>query len=253
MHRISRARTALALLAAAASIALPFALSPAPSSASGSPPHLVGPVYVRVEGPTGTLVPTVAVNLTPTAVEKDGRSADSCSGLSAAGALQQATHGSWGGTWYASYHSYLLTTIDRVKLSASKYWAFWVNNAPASQGICGYDPKFHDSLLFFPECDGKGCPPAAGVLAISAAQIATVGEPFNVAVTAYNETSGKPAKAAGVTVSAGGASATTGAGGSAALTFAHAGRFELSAQKRDAIRTETAVCVQTAAAKSCDG
>ena len=251
MHRISRARPALALLAAAASITLTLALSPAPSGATGSPPRLVGPVYVRIEGPTATIVPTRAVNLTAAAVSAPGHAADTCSGLSAAGALQQATAGDWGGTWYASYHSYLLTTIEHVKLASSDYWAFWVNDAPSSQGICGYDPKLHDSLLFFPECDAKSCPPSAGVLGISAAKVATVGKPFDVAVTAYNETSGKPSRAAGVTVSAGGASATTGAGGSAALTFAHAGRFELSAHKPNAIRTETSVCVQSAADKSC--
>jgi hypothetical protein len=252
MHRISRARSALVLLAAAASITLPLALSPAPSTAAGSPPRLVGPVYVRVEGPSGTLVPTTSVNLSSTLlVDKDGRRADTCSGLSAAGALQQATFGFWTGKWYASYHSYLLTTVQHTKLGGSEYWAFWVNDAPATQGICGYDPKFHDNLLFFPECDATSGPPSAGVLGVAAGQIATVGRPFKVAVTAYDETNGKPSKAAGVTVSGGGASATTGAGGSAALTFAHPGRFELTASKKNAIRTETAVCVQTAAVKSC--
>ena len=81
-------------------------------------------------------------------------------------------------------------------------------------GICGYDPKPGDSLLFFPDCYGKKCPKNAGVLGIKAAAVAVVGRPFAVSVTAYSDAKGTPSRAAGATVSGGGASAKTGAGGS---------------------------------------
>ena len=82
--------------------------------------------------------------------------------------------------------------------------------------------------------------------------MATVGRPYSVAVTAYSDAKGAASKAAGATVAGGGASAHTTAGGTATLKFAHAGHFTLQVTEPHAIRTETTVCVQTAAAKTCE-
>ena len=247
MQRIHPARRVFAIVAAAAACALASLALAATSASAGAP------VTVRVEGPSSTLVPATSVTLSDTAIVKNGVAADSCSGNSAAGALQLATHGNWAGTWSASYHSYFLTAIDGVSYpsTGAEYWAFWVNDAPASDGICEYHPKPGDSILFFPACYGKKCPKATGVLAIKAAAVATVGRSLPVSVTAYNETSGKPAAAAAVTLSGGGASARTTAAGTASLSFAHAGRFTLSASKPGAIRAEAKICVEAAGAKTC--
>jgi hypothetical protein len=251
MHRINRARPAAVLLAAGAALAL--ALVPANTHAAASPSGAGATVTVRVEGSTRTLLPATAVALNATAVIKNGVAADSCSGESAAGALQLATRGDWAGSWSASYRSYLVASIEGLAFpsTGAEYWAFWVNDAPATLGVCEYHPKAGDHVLFFPDCYGKSCPKSAGVLGIAAAAIATVGKPFAVTVTAYSDAKGTPAPAAGATVSGGGASATASAGGIAQLSFQRAGRFTLKVSKHNAIRTEASVCVQTATAKTC--
>ena len=248
MQRTLRARSALALLALAAALALTLAITAADTRAAAATA-----TTVRVEGTTKTLVPTTAVSLGSTAIVKDGKTADSCPGRSAAGALQLATHGDWNGTWSASYHAYFLTSIEGLTFpsTGAEYWAFWVNDAPAASGICGYLPKPGDSLLFFPDCFGKKCPKSAGVLGVKAAAVATIGRRYAVSVTAYSDAKGAPSKAAGATVSAGGAIAKTAASGVAALSFTRAGRFTLEVTKPNAVRTEAFVCVQAAGAKTC--
>ena len=245
MNRTVSPRAALYLLAAAA-VALLIASSLPAASASA-------PVTVRIEGPARTLLAATAVRLSSTAVVKDGVKADSCSGTSAAGALQDATAGRWLGTWSKSFKGYLLTGIDGVSFSSAgaQFWAFWVNDKPASLGICGYDPKPDDSLLFFPDCYGKTCPPNDGVLGVKSAATAVVGKPFAVRVTAYSDAKGAPSQKDGAHVSGGGASATTGASGTAALTFAHRGRFTIDVTAAHSVRTEASVCVAASAGGSC--
>jgi len=250
MQRILRARSALVLLALAATLTLALALTAADTRAAATS---ASAITVRVEGTTKTLLRTTAVTLGSGKVVKDGKPADSCAGHSAAGALELATRGDWSGTWSASYKAYFLTSIEGLSFpsTGAEFWAFWVNNAPSASGICGYDPKPGDSLLFFPDCYGKTCPKSAGVLGVKAPAVATVGSPYTVSVTAYSDAKGTPSKAAGATVSAGGAGAKTAASGKATLSFSHAGRFTLQVTKPNAVRTEASVCVQAAAAKTC--
>jgi hypothetical protein len=245
---MSGGRAALAaaltlLLAAALAIALER-----PAGAAGA-----AAITVRVEGTKTTLVPTTAVTLPSTKISKDGVAADSCAGASAAGALQAATHGDWGGTWSASYKSYFLTSIDGQTFpsTGAEYWAFWVNDAPSAEGICGYDPKPGDHLLFFPDCYGKKCPPNAGVLGVKAPAVAVVGTPITVSVTAYSDAKGTPSKAVGALVSAGALRSRTGTGGSARLDFTQPGKLTLDVTAPHAVRTEAAICVETASAKTC--
>jgi hypothetical protein len=246
MHRIVSPRAALVLLSAATAVAL----SVVPSSPVAS---ATAPVTVRIEGPTHTLLAATAVRLSAAAVVKNGVKADSCSGASAAGALQDATAGRWAGSWSASFKAYLVTGIESVAFPSSggEFWAFWVNDKPSSLGICGYDPKPGDQLLFFPDCYGKKCPPNAGVLGVKAAASAVVGKPFTVTVTAYSDAKGAPSRKAGARVSGRGASATTAADGTASLTFAHTGRVTVRATAPHAIRTETSACVAAKAGGSC--
>ena len=248
MQRILRARPALALLTAAAALTLTLAVANAGTAATSA-----SAITVRVEGTTKTFVPTTAVTLGSGSVVKDGNTADSCSGRSAAGALELATRGDWSATWSASYNAYFLTSIEGLRFpsTGARYWAFWVNDAPSPSGICGYDPKPGDSLLFFPDCFGKKCPRSAGVLGVKAAAVATVARPYTVSVTAYSDAKGAPSKAAAATVSGGGATAKTTANGTATLSFTRPGRFTLKVTKPNAVRTEASVCVRAAAAKTC--
>ena len=246
MNRTVSPRAALFLLSAAAAVTLLISSSSPVASATA-------PVTVRIEGPTHTLLQATAVRLSSAAVVKNGVKADSCSGTSAAGALEDATSGRWVGTWSASFKAYLVTGVESVSFpsSGAEFWAFWVNDKPSSLGICGYDPKPGDSLLFFPDCYGKKCPPNAGVLGVKAAASTVLGKPLTVTVTAYSDAKGASSPKAGATVSGGGASARTGPAGTATLTFAHAGRVTVKATAPHAIRTETSICVAASAGGSC--
>jgi hypothetical protein len=254
MQRTHSGRSALIRLATAGTLTLLLgaALTAAQTTASaaGAPSTAI---TVRVEGPKRTLVPATSVVLSDGTIVKDGIATDSCSGTSAAGALELAARGDWSGTWSASFSAYFLTTIDGLAFpsTGAEYWAFWVNDAPSSEGICSYDPKPGDSLLFFPDCFGKTCPRNGGVLGVKAPAVAIVGRPFSVSVTAYSDAKGTPSRAVGATVSGGGAQAKTAANGTAKLSFTQAGRFTLKVAAPHAVRTETRVCVETAAARTC--
>jgi len=245
MHRTHPGRTALAALALIALLAL-VPLSGATAAATTT-------VTVRVEGTSSTLQLPTPVTLRAGTLNMDGVAGEDCSRLTAAGALLLATHSDWKGTWSKSLHGYFITAIDGLALpsSGAEYWAFWVNDAPASQGICGYRPKPGDSILFFPDCYGKKCPPNDGVLGVKAPSTVTAGHPVTVTVTAYSDAAGKPSPKAGATVGGGGASTKTAAGGAATITFANPGRFWLRVSAPHTTRTETSICVRTATSNPC--
>lgn len=250
MYRTRTGRLAIAAVTAALATG---ALTLSSAGATGGPPlaHSTA-ITVRVEGPKSTLVATTAVRLPSGSVSKDGVAADACPGASAAGALEAATGGRWQGTWSRSLKGYFITAIDGVSAPAGgSYWAFWVNNAPASAGICGVMPKPGTSILFYVDCFGKKCPPNGGVLGAGAPTIAHAGKPFEVNVTDYADSNGKASPAAGASVSGGGATATTNAGGRAKLTIAHGGLVTLRVRAPHAVRTEARVCVLSGTAKSC--
>jgi len=242
MHRTRPGRTAAAALALLAVAAITAA------SAAAAPT-----VTVRVEGTSSTLLLPSTVTLKPGTVNSDGVAGHTCSSLSAAGALELATHGNWTGTWSKSLRGYFISAVDGLSFpsTGAEYWAFWVNDAPASQGICGYRPKPGDSILFFPDCYGKKCPPNAGVLGVKAPATVTAGHPATVTVTAYSDAAGKPSAQAGASVTGGGASAKTAAGGTATITFSKPGRFWLRVSAPHATRTEARICVRTATSNPC--
>lgn len=122
-------------------------------------------VTVEVLGkpPADKVLLKKTVTLTSASVAKFG---GSCTGQSAAGALQLATKGAWGGSWDAEYSDYEVTKIAGLNLpfnsksSADWYWSFWVGGKEASAGICDVTPKSGQKILFKPACYGKACPKA---------------------------------------------------------------------------------------------
>lgn len=239
-------RTRIAAVGALAATAVGGLLAvQAPAGAAGTPKGPISDVTVRVEGLTKTLLVPTTVTLRSGAVSK-GPAADSCSALSALGALADATHGSWGGTWSASYKQYFVTTIlgQTYKSSAPYYWAFWLDNRPAPVGACDVDPAKGSSILFFPEYDGKSKSiHAPNVLGISAPASAQVGKPFTLLVTSYANASGKPSPAVGARVYAGAVTATAKAGGKATLKLTKAGEVAILATAPGELRDEATVCV----------
>jgi len=208
-------------------------------------------VSVRVEGVNQTLLPETSVTTNSTPVVKDGHAEDSCSGGSAAGALELATHGEWGGEWSSMFHEYTVETIlgethlFEPEAPANYFWSYWLDNTPATVGVCEGELNGGESILFFPECFSEvgACPAAPNPLGLSAPTIAERGVPVTVSVTSHANASGAASPAAGVTVSGGGASATTNASGQASVTFSQTGTVALQASGPGTVRDETTVCV----------
>jgi hypothetical protein len=237
--------TLLASLTAVLLVPLAFALTGAPSALASAN------VTVRVEGINQTLLAPTEVTTSATPVVKDGNSAHSCSGLTAAGALERATAGNWGGEWFESLHGYSVETILGETLAfepaaaANYFWSFWLDNKAATTGICEGELQSGESILFFPECFSEtgACPAPPNPLAISAPPVAERGAPIGVSVTSYDNASSAASPAAGATVSGGGVSATTDAAGHATLAIPQSGSIQLQVTAPGSVRTETTVCV----------
>jgi hypothetical protein len=118
------------------------------SLAIGPAGALAKSVSVRVEGETHTLVKRSLITLGTGSVSKDGNPAHSCPAGSAAGALEEATNGSWSGPW--SDFGYFVSTIRGETHSGSPdSYSFWIDDKLAKTGICQTLPKDGDELLFF--------------------------------------------------------------------------------------------------------
>jgi hypothetical protein len=212
-------------------------------------------VTVRVEGVNQTVLPPTNVTTTGNAVVKDGNPAHSCSGASAAGALELATSGSWGGDWFESLHGYSVETILGEKLAfepsatVNYFWSYWLDNKSSTVGICEGELSSGDSVLFFPECFSESepnpCPPPLNPLGIDAPGSVEAGTPFTVTVTSYLNVSGAPSPAAGVTVTDDGVDATTDAAGQATLALANPGNQLLRVSAPGSVRSEASICVHS--------
>jgi hypothetical protein len=235
---------------------LPSALGVACVSLSAFAPatQAAGPasVTVRVEGITETLVVPTAVTTTAAPVVKDGNPEHACPGTTAAGALQLATSGSWGGVWFKGL-GYSVETIAGEShkfeegASANYFWSFWLDNKPATTGVCQAELNPGDSVLLFPECFSEtgGCPPPPSPLSIVAPAVAEAGAHVTVTVTSYANASGAPSPAMGATVAGDGASATTDSSGHATLTLPGSGSVVLRASATGTVRVETTICVHS--------
>jgi hypothetical protein len=229
------------------------ALCAAPSALAGTPAS----VTVRVLGPAPAYEALTApkqVTTTTTPVTKDG---GSCSGTSAAGALELASAGDWEGNWSSKYNDYEVIAIDghsypfEENAPANYYWSFWHNNVFAEVGVCEAELQAGDQVLFVPSCYGTGCPPEpTELLGVEVPSTAEVGKPVTATVRAYPTTAGgTPTAAAGVILTGGGAGGETDSGGQLALTFAQAGTFTLRASGAGVeprpIPGEASICIHS--------
>jgi hypothetical protein len=230
-------------------ICLTLFCSPTLAQAAPTP----GPVTVRVEGTNATLLPPTVVATKPGSYKLFFGGGPSCSGTSAAEALDLAalTGGSsWGGTFNAGFQDFLVNSIGGelhpTGPTDGTYWSFWYDHAPAQMGICGQPLGSGDEILFFPDCFSP-CPPgfvSPNVLGMTAPAVVQQGSPVGVAVTSYANADGAASAAGGATVSGGGVSATTAAGGAATLTFSAPGTFTIRATAPNAVRSEPhTICV----------
>ncbi len=201
---------------------------------------LAGPsgpkVTIRIEGAKRTLLATKTVRAPLSgSITKDGAPQGKCPADSAAGALNVATKGSWGGSWSSTFNDYLITKIlGDTESGTQSYWEILVNNVAASTGACEITLHAGDRLLFAAvPLSGTGDP-----LVIKASSTARVGKKLKVTVDAI-DAKGVPVPLAGAIVTAGGARATTNAKGVAKLAVKHAGTLILGARKKGYVRAAT--------------
>lgn len=82
-------------------------------------------------------------------ITKDRTPKGKCTGDSAAGALDAATHGKWTGTYYSQYSELFVDSILGVKPPSKKYyWELFVNGRPAALGACDTKLRAHETILF---------------------------------------------------------------------------------------------------------
>ena len=152
---------ALACLALGGASALIAPVASGAGTAAQAAKHTSVTVEVLGKPPVYKVLLKRRVTLSSKRVMKDG---GSCSGQTAAGALQLATKGRWGGTWDAKFGDWEVTKIEGLSLpfnskaAANWYWQFLVNGKEASAGVCGTKAKSGEKLLFKPACFGKACP-----------------------------------------------------------------------------------------------
>jgi hypothetical protein len=224
------------------------------SLAFASVAHAAAPatVSVRVEGVNQTLLPPTIVTTNGTPVVKDGNAEHTCSGASAAGALEQATSGSWNGEWFSGIGYSVETILGETHAfepgaPANYFWTYWLDNKESSSGICEGELSSGDSVLFFPACysetEPSSCPAAPNPLGIAAPSVVEAGASFTVTVTSYANANGAASPAVGATVSGGGGEATTNSAGQATLALTSTGNVLLRVNAANAVRTEASVCV----------
>ncbi|MGI8801885.1 MAG: hypothetical protein ACR2KV_06890 [Solirubrobacteraceae bacterium] len=227
---------------------LVLVVSPALAQAAPTP----GPVTVRVEGSTATLIPPTLVATQPASYTPVGKSSP-CPGTSAAEALDLATLANgttWNGTFFSSFGDYLVASIageaHPTGATDGHYWAFWYDHKPAQLGVCGQPLNPNDEILFFPDCFGA-CPAgfvSPAVLGLTAPTVVQKGSPVGVQVTAYANADGAASPATGATVSGGGVTSAPTVNGAATLTFPSVGTFILRAEGTNDVRSEPhTICV----------
>ena len=127
-----------------------------PVAHAGSPAK----VHVRIEAPTRTLVDTTLTTTRTPVGGKDGDASHTCSGTSAAGAIEQATGGRWTANWFDGLGFAVLAFGKTQPTSPNDYWTLWVNGKSSPTGVCDTELQASDEVLEFicsPTADFSSC------------------------------------------------------------------------------------------------
>ncbi len=211
---------ALAALAACAAIVT----APAAAATVGTT------VTVRVEGLNRTLLAPKTVKTHGGWITKGGAPVGQCPATSAAGALDVATKGRWGGKFSSGLGVEVLSILgEKHPFTPPKYfWGLWINNRFAQLGACALKLRKGENLLFAAISDTA---PDNALLLRTPRQV-TVGHPFTVKV-AYLPPKGLAKPVAGARVGG----AVTNSQGLATITAHSKGTLFLRATKRPFIRS----------------
>ena len=136
MHR----KTVIALVGA---IVMALAACSA-ALAAGSGPA----VTVQIKSLTKTLLKPTTEHGEKGWITKGGTPKGKCSGASAAGALDAATHGKWTGKHFAIVGGVFVSSIEGVKPTGSDFWSVYVNGKASSKGVCDIKLRSGQKLLF---------------------------------------------------------------------------------------------------------
>jgi len=136
-------KKAVLVLSSTLVLACAAALPALGSTASAGPA-----VTLQVKTLTKTLLGPKSVHGEKGWITKGGTPRGKCSGDSAAGALDAATHGRWAGKYYASVGGIFVTSILGVKPSGSDFWGVYVNGKSSTLGACQLKLHAGERLLF---------------------------------------------------------------------------------------------------------
>lgn len=131
-------------LVLAGSVTVPAALGSSAHTTRAAGPK----VTVKIATRTKTLLGPKTVQGKSGWITKGGTPAGKCSGTSAAGALDSATHGRWTGKYFASVGGIFINSILHVKPKGSNYWGVYVNGKFSNSGICDIKLRRGERLLF---------------------------------------------------------------------------------------------------------
>jgi hypothetical protein len=236
MHRILSTSVVVVLV----SLAL---VAPAGASGAGSPV-----VFVRIEGAGSTLLPQTLIQTTSASSLRR----QSCSGSSAAGALNLATRGQWTGKWFSSFKDFEVASIlGETPAGADDFWTLWINGRSSMTGACSTPLHTGDHELWFDCVSSSSGTCANNPLALSAPSTAHAGRPLTVTVTQLDG-AGNSKPFAGAAINGGGVVAVSGPGGRATFIPRAAGVLRLHAVKSGATPSDTEfVCVYPRRASQC--
>src|SRR3954447_13253971 len=230
--------------------------------AFGATPATAANVTVRVEGAKQTLVLPTTVQPSPSVVvDKTAQGGTTCDGTSGGGALELATVRDWGGGADSQGQRVERIFNETYLLGnefSGRFWSIYVNNVPASSGICGFTPQEGDEILVAAACGGATSDCFDGdPLDITAPATARPGVPFTAHVDEYTSDFSGPSPRASkapsnsAIVGGGGKQDETDVNGDVDFTFDQRGPIVLTATKGGRIRDEATVCISDGADGFC--
>jgi hypothetical protein len=219
-------------------------------------------VSIRVEGSAATLAGPAVVSIAPGAFSKPAAGGPAtCSSSSIGGALEALTAGGWGGT-NTSLGMQLETILGETHVFTSDaFWNLYVNDAPASNGVCAQELSPGDRVLVAPACTGTDTPSCftgdplelvGPATAPPGARVTLHADEYTVTFAPDFTASATPAPSAAATVSGAGQTVTTDAAGNATVTLAGTPGPQLfTVTKGDRVRGSAIVCATTGADGAC--
>jgi hypothetical protein len=213
-------------------------------------------VTVRIQGLGGeTLLQQTQVTTTTTPIAVEG--GGTCEGTTAGGAIYDATGGKWKvKNQPEGIELQGLEGLDLPEFNSKEpsgiYWAFWLENKYAEQGICSQSIASGQHIVVFPQCYATGpmCPTATApgnfLTAAPATTTANIGQQVPVTLSALNTETAAPESSLpeGDLLTDGAQTFAPAANGVADISFSAPGLYTLQAHAPDSVASDPfTICV----------